>query len=149
MTANFYLFKLTYYHEYDEKEETCQGILAAESFTDACAKINSRFGEVYTLTIEPIFEDWDFIFTSENIYQDFRARGLDALTEEEVKLAAPSRDDASVPVSEEEDNLFNAMYANEFKDPDCTKMGNTTDNTAYVWNPQYERFVPLDRKTHV
>lgn len=140
MSTNFYLFKLTYYSEYYEKEETCQGILAAESFTDACAKINKRFGEVYILTIEPIFEDWDFIFMSENIYQDFRARGLDALTEEEVKLAVGSI---------EEDDLFNAVYANEFKDPDCTKMGNTTDNTAYVWNPQYERFVPLDRKTHV
>ena len=83
----FYLFKANWYDEYEGKEETCQGVVAANDYANATVKMVHRFPNLEQFHIQEL-DDLDFIFMSDRYYEIFREEGLGALEELESEEAA-------------------------------------------------------------
>jgi len=78
----FFTFQVSWYNDWDDKDEISQGIVAATDFNDAVAKMVKRFPNIGTFTITEILDDTDFIFLDEPTYATVM-NDFDAWCEEE------------------------------------------------------------------
>jgi hypothetical protein len=69
---NVFCFRTNWYDEWDDKDETTYGVVMAESYSDAVAKITKRFKYSRSIEINDM-GDQDFVFIDEKVYEKIKS----------------------------------------------------------------------------
>ena len=76
-SISFYSFSVDWYNEYEDKDQHTNGIVAANSLTEAVEKIAHRLPYADNLLINQL-DDWDFIFLNNENYDLVQREGIGA-----------------------------------------------------------------------